>query len=376
MSLITIARGRVFNWSHQVGGRSSGQDQFGNGAPGFSKPNGIAVGKDGIVYVLDRETAFVAGFFEPRVNKVYVGGPLEEKYLMQIGGQGDGDGDFRLVSAIALDKDDNIYVADEQLQRISIFDNDGKFLGKWGTPGNGPGELNGPSGLAFDSNETLYEVDALNHRVQKFTKDGTYLGGWGSFGSGEGEFNTPWGITIDHNDHVYVVDWKNHRVQKFTTEGTFLLQIGRPAPRAGELNYPEQYPRHVDFSHLYRLDGADSGELNHPANVAVDKDGDIYVSDWANDRVQVYTPEGEFITTLWGDARQYSKWAQAQVDGNPDAIKAIRRAKHPEIAWRFKRPIGIGIDHENNRIMVTDQGRRRFQVYVKERNFIDPQFNL
>ncbi len=376
MPLTTIARGRVFAWSHQVGGRSSGQDQFGKGAPGFSKPNGIAVAKDGVVYVSDRQAAYVAGNFTPRVHKIQTGGPLEEKYLFAIGEAGTKDGQFMWPSSVALDKDENVYVSDDAVHRISVFDEDGKFLSKWDAVGSGPGELNGPSGLAFDSNDTLYEVDALNHRVQKFTKDGVYLGGWGSFGSGEGEFNTPWGITIDHNDHVYVVDWKNHRVQKFTTDGTFLLQIGRPAPGAGELNYPEYYPRHLDFSHLYRLEGADTGELNHPACVAVDKDGDIYVSDWANDRVQVYTAEGEFITTLWGDARQYSKWAQAQVDSNPDAIKSIRRAKYPDLAWKFKRPIGIGIDHENNRIIVADQGRRRFQVYVKETDYIDPQFNL
>ncbi len=328
------------------------------------------------MYVSDRRAAYVAGGFNPRVHKLKVGGPSEEEYFIAIGDAGANDGQFMWPSAVALDEDENLYVSDEYLHRISIFDKDGKFLGKWGAPGSGLGELNGPSGIAFDQKDNLYVVDSWNNRVQKFTKEGGYLSEWGHYGSGEGEFNWPWGITVDHNDDVYVVDWKNHRVQKFSPDGIFLMQIGRPAPGAGELNYPDYYPRHLDFSHLYRLEGADTGELNHPPNVAVDKDGDIYVSDWGNDRVQVYTPKGEFITTLLGDARQYSKWAQEQVDANPDVAKAIRQARHPEIAWRFKMPTDIAIDHETSRVIIVDLGRWRLQIYVKEKNYVDPQFNL
>ncbi len=332
--------------------------------------------RDGVVYVLDPAELLKLASVIPRVHKIKMGGPFEEEYLLTIGSEGTGEGQFMCPSSVALDKDENVYVSDEALHRISIFDKDGKFLSKWGTPGNGSGELNGPSSLVFDSNETLYEVDALNHRVQKFTKDGIFLGGWGRYGSGKGEFNMPWGITVDGKGDVYIADWKNHRVQKFSPDGAFLLQIGRPAPGAGELNYPEYYPRHIDFSHMLRLEGADTGELNHPSAVAVDKDGDIYVVDWANNRVQIYTPDGEFITSLYGDAHQYSKWAQAHVESNPDIGKAIRRARHPELAWGLKMPTDIAIDHERNRIIIADLGRRRLQIYVKEKDYVDPQFNL
>ena len=377
MPLLTIARGRVYNWSHQVGGRTSGRTSEGEPTPGFNKPNGIAVGKDDIVYVLDRTAAAVAGTLNPCVHKVKIRGPLEEEYIGLIGRRfGREDGQFIWPSSIALDKDENIYVSDDSLHRISIFDKDGNFLSKWGTLGSGPGEINSPSGLALDGDENIYVVDALNHRVQKFTKEGLYLDEWGRYGSRDGEFNIPWGITVDDNDNVYVADWKNHRVQKFSPDGTFLLQFGRPAPGAGDLNYPVSYPRHIPFSHLHRLDGADTGELNHPSAVAVDKDGDVYVADWGNDRVQIYTPEGEFFASLLGDARQYSRWAQAQVNSNPDVIKAIRRARDPEHAWRLDKPTAIGIDHERNRIIIADQFRRRIQIYTKERDYIAPQFNL
>ena len=115
-----------------------------------------------------------------------------------------------------MDSHEKVYVSDDWLNRISIFDKDGDYLGKWGTPGSGDGELNRPSGIRFDKNDNLYMVDSSNNRVQVFTKDGKFLSKWGEAGSGEGQFNLPWGLTIDHNGDVYVADWRNDRIQKFS----------------------------------------------------------------------------------------------------------------------------------------------------------------
>ena len=88
---------------------------------------------------------------------------------------GDGDGDMVWPTSIALDKDDNVYLADEALNRISIFDKDGGFLDKWGVPGSEEGQINKPSGIRFDADGNMIMVDSANHRVQKFTKDGKFL---------------------------------------------------------------------------------------------------------------------------------------------------------------------------------------------------------
>ena len=80
------------------------------------------------------------------------------------------DGSFMWPTSVALDSESNAYVADEWLNRISIFTKDGDWIGKWGTSGDGDGEINRPSGLAFDENDNLYLVDSLNNRVQVFTK--------------------------------------------------------------------------------------------------------------------------------------------------------------------------------------------------------------
>ena len=71
----------------------------------------------------------------------------------EFGSGGEGDGQFTWPTSIALDGDGNVYVADEWLNRISIFDKDGTFLSKWGKPGSGDGELNKPAGLAISQRD-------------------------------------------------------------------------------------------------------------------------------------------------------------------------------------------------------------------------------
>jgi DNA-binding beta-propeller fold protein YncE len=246
-------------------------------------------------------------------------------------------------AGIALDSQENVYVTDEWLNRVSIFDKDGNFLRLWGTAGSGDGEFNGPSGIAIDQQDTLYVVDSRNHRVQKFTPDGKFLAVWGSLGSAAGQFNSPWGLTIDHEGDVYVADHKNHRVQKFTPEGEFIMQFGRY--------------------------GTGKGQLHRPADVAVDPDGDVYVCDWANHRVQVFGPEGKAVTSLLGDAQELSKWAKMTLAASPDAMKRRREVRSLESEWRFAFPTAIVFDAKYGRVIVSDTQRNRLQIYNKLKNY-------
>src|SRR5262249_56040052 len=99
---------------------------------------------------------------------------LNEEYIREFGSGGEGDGHFIWPTSIALDGEEHVYVADEWLNRISIFDTSGNFLSKWGKAGAGDGELNRPAGLAI-SDGTPFPTDSRNHRSQKFTLHGKYL---------------------------------------------------------------------------------------------------------------------------------------------------------------------------------------------------------
>ena len=166
----TIA-GRTFTYSRCLGrGAASGE--------GFQNPVDIALGSNNMMYVLNRPDERNPN---TRIGKFDLGNnPGDEQYLMEWGTRGDEDGQFMAVTSMVMDKNENLYVADELLNRISIFDTEGNFLSKWGASGSGDGELDRPWGLALDNDENLYVVDMGNSRVQKFSKDGQYLASSGA----------------------------------------------------------------------------------------------------------------------------------------------------------------------------------------------------
>jgi DNA-binding beta-propeller fold protein YncE len=344
--LTQLAAGRVFDFSHAVGrGAASGM--------GFRTPVALAAGEGDTIYVVNRGWEQITNVpwnrtqLGTRVSKLTIGPmPGDEEFVADISGPGDGPGELIWPAGIALDRQENLYVTDEWLNRVPIFDKDGKFLGDWGTSGSDDGELNGPSGIAIDRQDTLYIEDSRNHRVQKITKDGKFRGKWGSFGSGDAESNCPWGMTIDQQGCVYVADHHNHRVQKFTPTGELVATFG-----------------------AY---GIGRAQLNRPSDVAVDPDGDVYVCDWANNRVQVFAPDGRFLISLLGDAQELSKWAKPGVEASPDAVKRRREMLRPEREWRFSLPTGVTFDANKGRVIVADTQRSRLQIYNKLKDYAQP----
>ena len=329
MQTKTVA-GRTWHFSHPIGWLSVR-------GRGFYHPTSVAMTSDGVIYVLN------AG---GRAGAPITVATIDEEFVGEFG-----EGDFVWPEGLAIDRDGNVYCADGFEHFVNVYSSEGEHLAKWGEHGTEEGQLDRPAGLAFDSDDNLCVVDSRNGRVQRFTKDGEFLSTWGSPGSDDGELDRPWGITIDRNDDVYVADWGNDRVQKFSRDGELLGKFGSAFD--------------------------DGGQLSRPSDVAVDSDGDVYVTDWGNDRVQIYYPDGDIIAGLYGDARRFSKWGQDFMDSNPDYVKAFQRVDPNELVTlgNFRRPVGIAID-EQDRIVVTDGIRCRLQVYVKDKDYLEPQFNL
>ena len=329
--LTTTVAGRTWNFSHAIGRNAAA----GNG---FTQPVDVVAGPEGVLYVLSRGNDGVGGVVaeNKRIGKL----TIDEQFIGDFG-----RGQMRWPAGIALDTEGNLYCSEEFSSRIHVFNEDGEPIGQWGEAGSDEGQLSGPSGLQFDSNDNLLVVDANNNRVQRFTKDGEFLAV-----IGQGQLTKPWGIAIDGDDNIYVADWGNDRVQKFSSAGELLLTFGGSEAAVG-------------------------ADLDHPADVAVDSEGDVYVSDWGNKRLQIYDREGSVITALYGDAVEFSKWASEVIRSNPDAQKAYRRVKDRTSLGLFERPVGLTVDSED-RIIITDSTRGRLQVYAKEKNYMDPQFNL
>ena len=293
----------------------------------------VATGKDGILYILCRNEL---GNYIRMCS-------WEDDDLGTIGSTGTANGSFQWPVAVIMDHEENMFVSDEALNRITVLRKDGTFLDKWGEPGAGEGQINRPSGLAFDLEENVYVADTLNNRIQKFTKDGKFLLGWGSFGDGDGELNMPWGVTVDEEGDVYVVDWRNDRIQKFAPDGSFLFKFG--------------------------TSGSGEGQFNRPSGIAVDPDGDIYVADLENNRVQLFSPDGRYVQQFFGDA-SLSRMGRNYVRANAMVLR-LREMTPLDAQKLLRGPVSVRVD-DQYRMYVADYGGHRVQVYQKDADRLEP----
>jgi len=314
---------------------------------GFINPYDMVSSKDGRLFILNRCDSARAALVRVGVMN------FAEDYLGEFGkGYGAGDGQFMLPVAMALDSQERLYITDEHLHRVSIFDLDGNFLGKWGTFGRGEGALHGPAGIAIDAEDRVYIADQHNHRIQAFQSDGTYLGQWGEAGSAPGQFAMPWGVAVDAQGDVYVADWRNDRVQKFTATGQFVASFG--------------------------TSGTGDGQFQRPSSVAVDPEGYLYIADWGNERVQVLGPDGSVQEVLCGQAT-LSRWAEEFFAVNPDeretramsnlvpTLPAHLNTPHhisSQTEPYFWGPVSVKLDSAG-RLYVTEANRHRIQIYQK-----------
>ena len=138
----------------------------------------------------------------------------EGVFIRQWGGHGSLPGQFVLPQSLAIDENDQIWVADACNHRIQVFDTEGTWLDAWGSEGGGPGELYYPYDLVLGDDDSVYVCEYGNHRVQKFTRKGDPRGCWGTHGRGEGQLHNPWGLVRDSHGKIHVLDTNNHRVQR------------------------------------------------------------------------------------------------------------------------------------------------------------------
>ena len=175
------------------------------------------------------------------------------------------------VSGVAVDRQDRLYVFNRGKHPVIVLDRDGVFLGSWGE-----GMFTRPHAATMAPDDTLWLVDDGDHTVRHCTLDGRVLLTIGTPNqpatkwSGE-PFNRPTHVAIAADGSLYISDgYGNTRVHRFTADGRHLGSWGEP--------------------------GTDPGQFNLPHNVGVDRHGRVYVADRENFRVQIFEPDGRFIT--------------------------------------------------------------------------------
>jgi uncharacterized protein (TIGR03663 family) len=277
----------------------------GKGQGQFQDPRGIAVDEAGNVYVADSGNH--------RIQKFDSRG----QFITQWGSQGMGSGQFQEPWGIAVDAEGHVYVADTWNHRVQKFDAEGNFLLQWGgyraTGGAAVGEEGffwGPRDITIDAVGNVYVTDTGNKRVQTFGPDGQFLGQWGGFGVEDGQMDEPVGIAIDQEGNIYLADTWNQRVQKFDQDFNFVSKwpisgwygesvVNKPYLAAGGdrvyVTDPEGYRVLVfdqggEFVATFGEYGLDSKSFSLPTGVAVDGEGNVYITDSANHRVMKFAP--------------------------------------------------------------------------------------
>jgi sugar lactone lactonase YvrE len=173
----------------------------------------------------------------------------------------------------------SIFVAGILLAAPAAATEPPNFIRQWGSYGTDDGQFLFPHGIAIDSSGMIYTTDDDLDRITKFTGTGGFVTKWGGGGTLDGHFDGMTAIAVGPNQHVYVIDTGNNRVQEFTGDGFFVRKWGR---NGGDGSY-----------------GSGDGEFEIPIGIDVDTDGNVYVADLLNHRIQKFTAEGVYITQ-WG----------------------------------------------------------------------------
>ena len=172
---------------------------------------------------------------------------------------------------VACDSRDRVYVLCRGNHPVMIFEPDGRFLSCWGE-----GLFRWPHGILVDGEDNVYIADCQKHTVEKFTLEGELLmtlgtPNWAALTMRGLPFNLPTGTAVAPDGTIYVSDgYGNRRVHRFTAEGELMYSWGEP--------------------------GTGPGQFILPHFVDVDAEGTVYVCDRENLRIQIFSPEGAYLT--------------------------------------------------------------------------------
>lgn len=166
-----------------------------------------------------------------------------------------------------------IYVSDTNNKRVQVFDLGGDPLFSFGEQGKGPGQFNFPYGIAGDNQGKVYVADMYNANISVFDSKGEFIEYFAPQLSENKTLRSPAGLRIV-NELVYITDIQSGKVFVLDLAGNLLNEIGG--------------------------NGSEEGQFQAPNAVAVDKEGNIYVVDTGNQRVQKLDSEGNFVLSFNG----------------------------------------------------------------------------
>jgi hypothetical protein len=210
------------------------------------------------------------------------------------------------------DPDKHVWIIDDQLHMIYKFTYDGKLVQSWGTKGqrgrDGGKLFDRPTDIAWLPDGTFFISDGYGGtRVAKFDKDGKFLMDWGTApkdpkNPGPNEFNTVHSIQISNDRRLFVVDRGHRRFQVFDENGKFLDIINTPYTHLitadqslwfadGGTNRIVKYDLNGHYLYGWGGPGKQPGQFTGPHSMTTDQDGNLYLAEVFNGRVQKFRPK-------------------------------------------------------------------------------------
>ena len=263
---------------------------------------------------------------------------------------------FGPMSAVAADSQGRIYAFQRKDPPVLVFDREGTYLDSWGDSA-----IADPHGFFIGPDDVVYLTDRDDHVALRFTLDGKPLGVLGNRGQpsdtgceedggrvvrAAGPFNKPTEMVVAPSGELYVTDgYRNSRVHRFSADGRLIDSWGSPGKHA-------------------------PGEFHLPHSLWIDERGEVYVCDRENNRIQVFSPSGKYLTH-WDDIhRPTDIYMDAQDRVYISDLKptvTIMDKKGTVIA-RWDSPMGHGlwVDPEGD-IYLADVMGKRITKYVRQR---------
>ena len=241
-------------------------------------------------------------------------------------------------SGLCFSNEGHLLLADDFNHRIQVYDAQFKFLSGFGSKGKEPGQFQYPKGIAVDLEGNIYVADSWNHRIQKFDSKGTLLLAFGSCGDAKGELNEPYDILVEPSGKIIVIERYNHRIQFFDPQGMSLGWLGERGTVLEEqlvelqgtpakllapplFEFPTSIAKDSQGNYFiidsgnhrvrkfnsqwqemmsFGEQGSKPGQFQYPLCVAVAPNDLLYIADLNNERIQVFSPFGQFLFIIDG----------------------------------------------------------------------------
>ena len=269
---------------------------------------------------------------------------------------------------IALDKKQNLYVSSEVGDVIRKVNAQTGIIstivgtGQEGFSGDGDSSTRArlfiPMGIALDQQDNLYIADQFNHRIRKIDYSNQFIStiaGFGNIGKFEGRFfghnisasvarlNRPFDVEFDKQGNLYVADTYNHRIRKIDAQTNLISTIAGTGERGYEM------PGYAGDQEHYR-----NARLSWPHDIAFDKEGNMYIVDTENHRVRkVFAKTGTVLTVL-GTGNGYTPDDRTPANishiDTPTGIAIDSTGSIYVASWRDNHIVKVNPDNTRQRI--------------------------